>query len=204
MGIASHVRNLPKTNNRASAATAKTEIRRKVLEAIGADAAHVFDAFAGDGHMWRTVWHAAAGYVGCDKEFYVDERIAFVGDNRRVMRAIDLRAFNVFDLDSYGSPWEQLYILAARRPIEPGERIGLVLTEGTGLKMKMGGMPLALATLASVRPHMHGLGKVQDELINRGVAGAARLMAAEVQLRWQAASTKGSAMRYIGMVLQGR
>ncbi|HVH77139.1 MAG TPA: hypothetical protein VM755_19655 [Stellaceae bacterium] len=47
------------------------------------------------------------------------------------MRAIDLAPFNLFDFDAWGSPWEHVAILCARRPVQPGERIGLVLTDGS-------------------------------------------------------------------------
>jgi len=106
------------------AKSAKVAIRQNVLEAVGRDA-RVFDAFAGVGEMHREVWHQAAGYVGCDRVWYRDKRVAFVADNRRVMRSIDLTEFRVFDFDSFGSPWEQIVILAARRPIAPGERVGI-------------------------------------------------------------------------------
>ena len=88
----------------------------------------MFDAFAGEGVLFRQVWHRAVSYVGCDLKWYRDERLMFVADNHRVMRAIDLSAFNVFDIDSWGSPWDQVLILAARRPLAAGERLGLVLT----------------------------------------------------------------------------
>jgi hypothetical protein len=90
------------TNNHPGAAKAKTIIRADVLDAIGAESAQVFDAFAGDGVMWREVSHRAAGYVGCDLNWYCHERLAYVCDNRRLMRCIDLAPFNVFDFDSLG------------------------------------------------------------------------------------------------------
>ena len=97
------IRNLGKTNNNPAARAAKIEIRRQVLAAIGAGNAAVFDAFAGEGELYREVWAAAASYVGCDLEWYRDERLVYVADNRRVMRAIDLVAFNLFDFDSAGA-----------------------------------------------------------------------------------------------------
>ena len=104
--------NIGKSDNTAEAEWAKITIRRNVLAEVGAEHASVFDAFAGEGRMHAAVWCEAARYVGCDTRFFTDDRPAFVADNRRVLRAIDLAAFNVFDLDSYGSPWEQAYIIA--------------------------------------------------------------------------------------------
>src|SRR5690242_9791645 len=103
--------------NTKSARSAKIEIRQRVLDAIGAETAAVFDAYGGAGELYRAVWSKAARYVGCDQNWFRDERTMFVADNRRVMRAIDLGQFNVFDLDAFGSPYEQLTILAARRAV---------------------------------------------------------------------------------------
>jgi hypothetical protein len=55
-----------KVDNTSAALPAKVQIRRLVLlDAIGAERAHVFDVFAG-GVLYRRVWHQAANYVGCD------------------------------------------------------------------------------------------------------------------------------------------
>src|SRR5256885_790586 len=91
-----------KVDTGARARSAKVDIRRRVMEALGSAA--VFDAFAGAGEFYRLVWREAASYVGCDKRYFPDDRRAYVADNRRVLRAIDLDAFNLFDLDAYGSP----------------------------------------------------------------------------------------------------
>jgi len=191
-----------KTDSFPAAANAKIEIRRNVLAAIGAKRASVFDGFAGAGRMYDGAWREAASYVGCDLIWYRDERLTFVADNRRVLRAIDLRPFNIFDLDAYGSPWEQAIIIAARRPLEPGDSVGLVLTEGSGLKLKFGGYPLALRMLAGVRPSAAGGASGHDELIDRAIRGLmARMKADTIEARWQAMGRKGSAMRYLGLVL---
>jgi len=59
------------------------------------------------------------------------------------MRALPLQEFSIFDFDAYGSPWEHVIILCARRQVQPGERLGLVLT----LKLRFGAFDDALATL---------------------------------------------------------
>lgn len=171
---------------------AKIKIRENVLLAIGTDRASVFDAFAAAGELHKAVWHRAHSYVGCDLQFFRDDRMAFVADNRRVLRSIDLAQFNLFDLDAFGSPWEQAYIIAKRRPLAIGERLGLVLTEGSALGVdfrRMAGM---------------GMGRGQDWLINRAVDRIAAMMHAAVVHRWQAVGKMGSRMYYIGLVLEGR
>jgi hypothetical protein len=193
-----------KTDNNPRAFAAKVDVRRRVLQAIGADAAAVFDAFAGTGEMFSAVWKDAKRYVGCDLKHVRDGRMMFAADNRRVMRAIDLSPFNVFDLDAYGSPWEQAIIIADRRRVAPGELLGLVLTEGNGLAFKVNVVPIAIQQLAGIRRGMVGMHRNQDAAINKTIAGLARRMSCTIEKRWEAAGKTGASMRYIGLVLKGR
>jgi len=190
-----------KTDNSGIGLAAKVTIRENVMAVI--DRPAVFDAFAGEGVLFRRVWHRAASYVGCDLTWFRDERLMFVADNHRVMRAIDLSAFNVFDFDAWGSPWDHVLILAARRPLAKGERIGLVLTEGSALKLKMGALPTGLVVLSAIRPRLDGAARAHDDIIDRAFAGMCRRMHCRIVKRWQARTRTGSAMRYIGLVLEG-
>jgi hypothetical protein len=133
----------------------KVDLRRSVLEAFAERQVRtqVFDAFCGPkGEMFDRVWRHADAYEGCDEkwEWATDPRRRFVGDNRRVMRAIDLAPYNIFDFDAFGSPWEQMVILAARRPWAKGELGAIVMTDASHAKMNLGGMPKALAHLVGV------------------------------------------------------
>lgn len=182
-------------------ASVKADIRRKVMLALTPERTVVFDAFAGKGEMYKAVWKEAAGYVGCDEEWHDDERCCFVGDNHRVMRAIDLAPFTCFDFDAYGSPWDQVTILSARRKLAPGERLGLVLTEGTWLKTRakdpVRGLREALPTkLVTPIPY-----SVHDELIARGLRRLVGRMGGRVTQVWQAIGTTGAKVRYIGVVV---
>jgi len=192
-----------KTDNNPIAFKAKVAIRRNVLAAIDTETV-VFDAFAGSGKMFSEVWKDAGHYTGCDLKPQRDSRLMFCADNRRVMRAIDLSKFNVFDLDSYGSPWVQAVILADRRRVAPGELLGLVLTEGAGFAYKSNIVPEAIAVLTGLRSGIVGLGKKQDAVIDRAIAGLVRRMNCEIVKRWQAEGKSGAAMRYIGLILQGK
>jgi hypothetical protein len=182
---------------------AKIGLRSHVLEAVGRDAA-VFDAFAGAGEMYRGIWYVARAYVGCDLEWHRDGRLAYVADNRRVMRCIDLTQFAIFDFDAHGSPWEQAVILAARRPVAPGERIGLVITEGSGLNLKTGKLGNALGQLIGMTVRVDGMMRWQDEILTRAINAIARRMKCDVELRWQAKGKTGAAVVYAGVVLRGR
>jgi hypothetical protein len=147
-----------KTDNNPQARRAKIAIRQNVLDLIG-NKARVFDAFAGSGEMYSAVWRKAGYYVGCDLKPQSDSRLMFCADNTRVLRAIDLMHFTIFDFDSYGSPWVQAVILADRHRVAPGERIGLVLTEGAGFAYKSNVVPAAIAVLTGVRTGVVGLSK---------------------------------------------
>lgn len=192
-----------KSDNHPAAFKAKVAIRRNVLAAIGRDQAAVFDAYAGSGALYRAVWSDAERYVGCDLKWYRDERLAYVADCRRVLRAVDLKPWSIFDLDSYGSPWEAALIVAARRPVEAGERIGIVLTEGSGLKVKLGTLPTALSIASGVNAHLLGGARVFDRIIERAIAGLGRRMTCRIVKRWEAQGKTGAGVRYIGLVLEG-
>jgi hypothetical protein len=189
---------------------AKIEIRQNVLAAITPARAVVFDAFAGTGVMWAEVWRQAADYVGCDERWHADARCCFVADNRRVMRCIDLSRFTVFDFDAYGSPWEQAMILAARRQLTPGERIGLAITEGTwtSTRLVVGGVgPKLLRQAAAVTMLMRatpGMAtqKMHDDLIARALRNVTARMGGRVVKEWRAVGMTGAKMRYLGAVVE--
>lgn len=164
----------------------------------------VFDAFAGSGRMHQRVYRTAAHYVGCDLVWYRDmARMAFVADNRRVLRAIDLHEFNLFDFDAYGSPWEQCLILANRRKVRSGEKVGLVLTDGSALNMKLSGMPLALRAIARFESVPAGANQLRDDVFDRALVGLADRMMCRIIRRWQADGHSGAQVRYTGLVLVG-
>jgi hypothetical protein len=188
--------------NDPAAKAAKAELRQQVLNAIGPTRARVFDAFAGAGEMYRMVWHQAAAYVGCDRDWFPDNRIAYVADNRRVMRCIDLPAFNVFDFDAHGSPWEQAIILAARRSVAPGEQIGLVLTDGSNLDLSLGGMAAPLREIAGFVGIPAGAARSHGEIIERAINGLCRRMHVAVLRRWDASGASSAKVRHVGLLLE--
>lgn len=190
-----------KVDNHARSMPDKTELRRLVLGEVNAT---VFDAFAGSGEMFRRVWKDAPGYTGCDLRWFPqDPRPAFVADNRRVLRCLDLEAFGIFDLDAYGSPWEQAAIIAARRKVAPAERIALCLTDGSNLKLKMGDAPKAMAWLAGLLPRAAGLAQSHEELVDRAITGLCRRMNCRPARMWRARGKSAARVLYVGIVLEG-
>lgn len=193
-----------KTDNHPQARRAKIAIRQNVLAAIGSNVA-VFDAFAGSGEMFSAIWNKAKAYTGCDIKPQKDSRLMFCADNTRVLRAINLAPFSIFDFDAYGSPWVQAVILSDRRRVAAGEKIGLILTEGNGLGYKFNNLPVAISLLTGLRAGMVGMGSRQDDIIDRAIVGLCKRMSCTVEKRWQAArNNTGPSPRYIGLVLKGK
>ena len=111
--------------------------------------------------------------------------------NLRLMRAIDLKRFNVFDLDAHGSPWKQWLILLARRPMLPGERIAVILTEGTASKLISRTMDFGMAEAAAMSPIQYGASRRHD-IIDRAISRGAARWQAKVTHRWQVDRKEGS------------
>jgi len=195
------VAGMVKVNNHDASLADKIDLRNRVLDAVGG---RVLDCFAGDGVMHAAVWHRApGGYDGCDIKYYPSDRLAFVIDARRMLRNIDLAPFSIFDVDCYGSPWEPVIIIAARRRVAPGERIGFVLTEGSGMKLKFGALPGALSTLSGAKALLPGANRAGKELATRAIAALAKRMRCTIEHIWMAERAKGTAMLYFGVVMVG-
>jgi hypothetical protein len=181
-----------KTTNHPQAVAAKTELRAHLLDAF--PRARVFDAFAGDGEMFRAVWHLADRYVGCDTRFVWDDRRTYVGDNRILMRALDLTPYNIFDLDAFGNVWEQIVLLARVRQLAPGERIGIAYTDGTPRAMALLSHPKALVNLVGPGAKM-GLRawslEEHERLAILACEEAARRMGGNVERHWVAPRPTG-------------
>jgi hypothetical protein len=79
----------------------------------------------------------------------------------------------------------------------------MLLTEGSGLNMKLGGMAAGLRVLAGMKPGVAGASRQQDSIIDRAIGGLCQRMRARVVRRWQAAGKTGAAMKYIGLIIEG-
>lgn len=148
----------PKDNHAAGRA-GKIALRKEALEAIGADRAHVLDLFAGRGEMHAAVWHAAAAYRGADKDqakALSHPAMTYHALAADVLAGVDLMQFNVFDFDAYGSPWAEIERLCYRRRLRAGERVALVLTDGSPRAAMLGRTVAVLARLAGVSSEAAG------------------------------------------------
>ena len=81
--------------------------------------------------------------------------------------------------------------------------VGIVLTLGEGLNLKLGGMPAALGQLAGFR--MGVPAALRDgEIADRPIRGLARRMGCKIAHRWHAERKGATVMRYVGLALQGQ
>lgn len=140
-----------KVHNSPGSMGAKVKLRANALDYV--TPARVLDCYCGPvGEMHAAVWHRAAEYTGIDEDFrWPDKRCRFVADTCTVLRSIDLTAFNVFDIDAFGSPWEAADIIAQRRRWAKGELGAVLFTDGSSLKSRWGGAPRAAASLAGMK-----------------------------------------------------
>ena len=196
-------------DNHESSGAEKIQLRRNVLDVMGADRVAVLDLFAGTGAMHDAVWHQANCYVGCDLKWAEHQaRVDYVCDNRRLLRTLNLDEFNVFDLDAYGSPWEQVIIIAGRRRAlaGPDDAIGLVLTDGAGMNARFGGINQTMASIAGVSSDLRGAGKQKNwkDLTIRALRGAARRMGGTVTDLWFAEGANHRAMIYSAAIIRGQ
>jgi hypothetical protein len=178
--------------NSATGKVAKLALRRQALAWIGPREARVFEGYAGNGAMWRAVWREAAQVTGCDRRVIWDpNRRLYVAPIERVLRAIDLSGFNIFDLDAFGSPWPAAYILSARRKLAAGERCVLITTDGAGIRARFGALEKTFALLAGVSAEQHGAADPakSDRLARQAAAELARRMGGKLAWANVAAQT---------------
>ena len=123
--------------------------------------------------------------------------------NLRLLRALDLERFNVFDLDAYGAPWDAATILAARRALAEGETVGLALTDGAMMKARLGGVAHSMAFLAGVSPTLPGAYRDWERLTRAALAEMARRMGGDL-VDMRAADQSARCMYYCAALFRHR
>jgi hypothetical protein len=71
----------------------------------GVKQAHVLDLYAGSGEMRKRVWNDAATYYGVDQRAKMGGNVLRADNYRVLMRLLERREYNIFDLDAYSFPW---------------------------------------------------------------------------------------------------
>lgn len=120
-----------KTDN--SAAHAKAQLRIKYLP----PKAKVLDLFCGTGQMYNLAYKdRVTDYHGVDKEKIHNPDICTLANNITYIQENDISQYNVFDLNDYGCPWKQLYLILKKHK---GKNVTLYVTDGLVMHMKVDG-----------------------------------------------------------------
>ena len=99
--------------------------------------ARVLDLFCGNGKMYRRAYKDRTIYYhGIDKNKIHDIELCELNNNIVYITRHDLKDFNTFDLDDYGSPWKQFYIIVKKIPA--GEYT-FFITDGLVMHQKVDG-----------------------------------------------------------------
>lgn len=113
-----------------SAIDLKIEMRRKYLP----PGARVLDCFCGKGRVYEAVYRDKVKlYFGIDNEKIHSLALCSLTDNLKYLASKDISEFNVFDLDAYGSPWKQMYMILKR---SPQNEIVMFVTDGLVMNLK--------------------------------------------------------------------
>lgn len=179
---------------------AKRDIREFTLHNIRS--AHVLEVYCGGGEMYRDIWREADSYTGVDNKKYFDERHTICGDAEKVVSAIDLGSFNVFDIDAYGSPYEVLDIITNRIRASEHKKIGFVITDGIEMDLKLGRICKGLRLLTGINMHIVKRAHViHDDLISSVIARVSERLQMKVDAVKIARGKTGASMRYYAFLL---
>lgn len=99
--------------------------------------ARVLDLFCGNGEMYNRAYKGRVEYYhGVDKEKIHNPKICTLTNNIVYITQNTLDDFNVFDLDDYGTPWKQLYLILKKLK---RDEVTIFVTDGLVLRQKMDG-----------------------------------------------------------------
>lgn len=190
-----------------SSASTKIELRRWLVGELGG-APRILDCFCAAGEMWRRAYDAPGPdpYLGLDKEQYDDARATIVCDSRRFLRHVDvdLGAWDLFDLDAFGTPLEHLAIICERLRPAAGRRVGFALTDGTGWNAKLNSVNGGALEFLGLRRHRGGKVHMQHrDAIFEAAVKKCLLMAGLRRVEAREAKKEGGAgMRYAALLCE--
>jgi hypothetical protein len=91
----------------------------------GAESATILDCFHGHGILWDSVKKSVKKsllIVGIEKQYKKGDN-NFYADNRKILSILDLGRYNVIDLDSYGIPFAQLFMIFKNKTLRSGTAV---------------------------------------------------------------------------------
>lgn len=83
----------------------KIELRKDAIKQL--QYKNVLDCFCGESTIWNNV--EKDSYIGIDQK--KTKKVNLHGDNRKYLKELNLKQFNIVDLDAYGIPVKQLDLI---------------------------------------------------------------------------------------------
>jgi hypothetical protein len=186
-----------KTNN--AKVTAKEEIRNKAFNSLN-EGHKCLEVFSGAGEMYEKVWHKCIKYKGIDIKKYFDKRDTICGDAEKIISTLDVSEYNIFDIDSYGSPYTILDIIT--KNTITSNKIAFIITDGCAMDLRMGRVCKGLRELTGITRHkIKKAHKIHDDLIAIVISEVAKRLSGNVEIIRIAKGVTGSAMRYYMFVV---
>lgn len=181
--------------------TSKINIRKMVLDKF--DKSHVFDAFYGEGAMYDDVWYKADSHVGCDlRKIFTKKTKIHCGNNLKFIKANSMKRFNIFDLDAYGSPYEQMDEIIKKIQHNNIEKTAFCITDGVQMDLRMGRICKGLRVMTEINTsRVTSIYKEHDNLIKLVILNTARRLNKSVVFSKIAKGVTGSGMRYYAFIL---
>lgn len=105
----------------------KVKLREKAIE--GLESVRVLDLFAGENVLWSQI--NKDDYFGVEREEGKGNN-DFYGDNMKIIPVLDLKRFNVIDVDSWGVPYPQIKALFENKTLQKGT---VIIYTAIGSKM---------------------------------------------------------------------
>lgn len=186
-----------KTNN--ARIDAKIVLRESILAELN-HTSSVLEVFCGSGEMYSSVWSRAKKYKGIDKKKSFDERDAICGDAYKALKLINIKEYDIFDIDSYGSPYTILSEIIDN--IGYQAKIGFVITDGTQMDLRMGRVCDGIRRLSGIESSvLKKAHLIHDKLILMIVNNICRKMGGVLQSFKIAKGVTGSGMRYYSFIV---
>lgn len=186
-----------KTNN--ARVDAKVLLRESIFNEFQY-APSVLEIFCGSGEMYDAVWKNATKYNGVDVNKYFDERDTICGDAEKALKIINIKQYEVFDIDAYGSPYDILYKIL--NDIGDFRKFGFVITDGTQMDLRMGRVCSGIRKLSGIetkvlkRAHL-----IHDDIIMIIVKNICKKIGGSLQSFKIAKGLTGSGMRYYSFIV---
>lgn len=181
--------------------SAKLGIREYLLKYF--EYSSVLDCFCGDGFMFDNVWHSADEYTGIDiKKFFTKKRKVICADNLKFLKVESIKKYNIFDIDAYGSPYEQLSIIIKKLENEEPKTVGFSITDGTQIDLRMGRICKGMAEMTELSVNrIKKAHKLHDDLINIVIKNIQKRLKSTIKYSKIATGRTGAGMRYYGFII---